>query len=115
MQAQRSGWTSEGREQRAKPRISLPFPAEVSGKDDRGEAFSVTTVLDNVSGDGLYLRLLSCVEPGSKLSIVLRLLTAPDLIEPSPGFAIEGVVVRAEEMAGGACGVAVTFDHVRFI
>lgn len=107
--------TSDGHEQRAKPRIAVPFPADVTGKDEKGEAFSITTVLDNVSGNGLYLRMMPCVDAGSKLSIVVRLLTPSDLVDSEPRFAIEGVVVRAEEMTGGACGVAVTFDRVRFM
>ena len=107
--------SSEGRDQRAKPRIAVPFPADVQGKDDQGREFSVTTVLDNVSGNGLYLRMMPCVDIGAKLSILLRLLTPSDQADTEPYFAIEGVVVRAEEKTGGACGVAVTFDRVRFM
>ena len=107
--------TSEGRDQRAKPRISVPFPADVRGKDQQGENFDVKTVLDNVSGNGLYLRMMPCVDLGTKLSVVVRLFTPADLVNAEPGFAIEGVVVRAEEKPGGACGVAVTFDRVRFM
>ncbi len=106
---------SGGRDQRAKPRISVPFPADVTGKDETGKAFSIMTVLDNVSGNGLYLRMVPCVDPGSKLSIVVRLLTSSDLVDTDPRFAIEGVVVRSEEKTGGACGVAVSFDRVRFM
>lgn len=106
---------SERLEQRAKPRISVPFPADVVGRDDKGRAFSITTVLDNVSGSGLYLRLMPCVDQGAKLSIVVKLPTPSDLVDTEPSFAIEGIVVRAEEKSGGACGVAVTFDRVRFI
>jgi hypothetical protein len=93
----------------------VPFPADVQGKDDKGATFNITTVLDNVSGNGLYLRMMPCVDPGSKLSIVVRLLTPSDLVDAEPRFAIDGVVVRAEEKTGGACGVAVTFDRVRFM
>jgi hypothetical protein len=106
--------TSGGRDQRAKPRISVPFPAEVQGKDEQGKEFSITTVLDNVSGDGLYLRMMPCVDLGAKLSIVLRLLTSSDLVDTDPRFAIEGEVVRADRKTG-ACGVAVTFDRIRFM
>ncbi len=107
--------TSGGRDQRAKPRISLPFPAYQRGKDEKGKEFNITTVLDNVSGNGLYLRMMPCVQPGTKLSIVLKLLTPSDLVDAEPRFSIEGVVVRSEEKTGGACGVAVTFDRVRFM
>lgn len=106
---------SGNRDQRSKPRISLPFPADVRGKDDKGREFSISTVLDNVSGNGLYLRMMPCVQAGAKLSIVLRLLTSSDLVDSDPRFAIEGIVLRSEEKAGGARGVAVSFDSVRFM
>jgi hypothetical protein len=93
----------------------VPFPADVTGKDDKGKPFRITTVLDNVSGNGLYLRMMPCVDPGSKLSIVVRLLTPSDLVDTEPRFTIEGLVVRSEVKTGGACGVAVTFDRVRFM
>ena len=115
MLAQALPSTHGGRDQRAKPRISVPFPADVRGRDERGDEFSVTTVLDNLSGNGLYLRMMPCVDLGTKLSIVLRLFTPSDLVNAEPRFAIEAVVVRSEEKAGGACGVAVTFDRVRFM
>jgi hypothetical protein len=93
----------------------VPFPADVQGKDQKGEGFNITTVLDNVSGNGLYLRMMPCVDLGAKLSIVVRLFTPSDLVVAEPRFRIEGVVVRAEKKTGSACGVAVTFDRVRFI
>lgn len=115
MVAERLSSTSGGPDQRAKPRISVPFSADVRGKNDMGEDFSISTVLDNVSGNGLYLRMMPYVEPGAKLSIVVKLPTPADLVNPEPGFAIEGMVVRSEEKTGGACGVAVTFNRVRFM
>lgn len=103
------------RDQRAKPRISVPFSVDVRGKDEKGDEFSIATVLDNVSGNGLYLRMVPCVDPGTKLSILLKLFTPLDLVNAQPCFSIEGVVVRAEKKPGGACGVALTFDRVRFM
>jgi hypothetical protein len=87
----------------------------VHGKDEKGDEFNITTVLDNVSGNGLYLRMMPCVHLGAKLSIMVKLFTPSDLTVAQPRFAIEGVVVRAEKKTGSACGVAVTFDRVRFI
>ena len=59
--------------------------------------------------------MMPCVDPGARLSIVLKLLTPSDLVDAEPRFAIEGVVVRSEEKPGGACGVAIAFEHVRFM
>lgn len=107
--------TSGDRDQRAKPRISVPFPADVRGRDQKGQEFSVSTVLDNISGNGLYLRMMPCVDPGAKVSIVLRLLTPSGVVDSDPRFAIEAMVVRSEKTTGGACGMAVSFDSVRFM
>ncbi|MGH9932228.1 MAG: PilZ domain-containing protein [Pyrinomonadaceae bacterium] len=106
---------SERSDRRAKPRICVPFPAKVEGRDKNGEDFKVQTVLDNLSADGLYLRMVPYVEPGTKISILLKLVTTADLVEAVPRFAIDGVVIRSEEKIGGARGVAVTFDRVRFL
>ena len=106
MPAQGVRSTSDSSDQRAKPRISVPFPADVRGRDDKGEAFSITTVLDNVSGSGLYLRMMPTVDSGARLSVVVRLLPSSDVVDADPRFSIEGVVVRTEKTSGGACGVA---------
>lgn len=106
---------SEDRDRRGKPRICVPFYARVEGKDDTGEEFSIQTVLDNLSVNGLYLRIMPCVEEGARLAIELGLLTPPGVTEGATRFSIEGVVVRSERKTGGACGVAVNFESVRFV
>lgn len=107
--------TNEGRDRRGKPRINVPFHVKVNGVDEEGEVFTVETVVDNVSGNGLYLRMIPCVELGAKMSIVLGLHTATRVIDEAPRFLIDGVVRRAEKKPGGVCGMAVTFDRVRFL
>jgi hypothetical protein len=71
-------------------------------------------VLDNVSADGLYLRLMPPVDQGAKLKMIVQLETQTGLIEEAPRFSMEGVVLRTEEKTGGVHGVAVYFNHVRF-
>jgi hypothetical protein len=91
----------------------VPFHAKVEGKDDTGQEFIIQTVLDNVSGNGLYLRIMPCVEEGAKLVIELG-LPPPSLTDGATRFLLEGVVVRREKRIGGAFGLAVNFDIVRF-
>jgi hypothetical protein len=86
----------------------------VEGQDDSGGDFSVHTVLDNLSGNGLYLRIMPCVEEGAKLFIELSMLAAPGVSDAATPFHIEGLVVRIEKKTGGVCGVAVNFVNVRF-
>jgi hypothetical protein len=88
--------------------------AKVEGKDDTGQEFIIQTVLDNVSSNGLYLRIMPRVEEGAKLLIELG-LPAPSLSDGATHFSIEGVVVRRETTIGGAFGLAVNFDRVRFL
>ena len=108
--------TGETREDRRdKPRINVPFHVKVDGVDDKGTKFSIETVLDNLSGNGLYLRMVPCVLRGAKISIVLGLHTASHVSDAVPRFLIEGVVLRTEEKTGGICGTAVSFDRVRFL
>ena len=102
-------------ERRSKPRIDVPFQVKVEGVDEKGEKFTIETVLDNVSSNGLYLRMMPRVEQGAKLSIVLGLHTPSHAIEEVPRFQMDAVVLRTEKKVGGVYGVAATFDHVRFL
>lgn len=102
-------------EQRRNVRIHIPFPAVVEGVDKTGQQFKIDTVLDNLSKDGLYMRLLPGVETGSKLHIVFRLSSTVGAEPSAPRVAVEGRVLRVEEKPGGACGVAVHFDPARFL
>ena len=101
-------------ERRGKARIYVPFRATVKGKDKAGEAFCVETIVDNISSDGLYLRIMPRVERGAKLAIRLGLLIPPDMLDEVSRFSIEGVVVRSDEKSGGVFGVAVNFENVSF-
>jgi hypothetical protein len=102
------------RDRRNKLRISMPFHAKVKGLDLAGSEFIVETVLDNISADGLYMRMVPNVEIGANLWIDVGLHTTSHVTEDSPRFSIDGVVVRTEEKPGGAYGVAVSFGKVRF-
>ena len=101
-------------ERRSKPRISVPFHVRVHGVDVTGSVFTIETVLDNISADGLYMRMVPSIEPGAKLSMDVGLHTTSHVTDDVPHFSIDGVVLRTEEKAGGACGVAVSFAKIRF-
>jgi hypothetical protein len=61
------------------------------------------------------LRIMPCVQPGAKLSIVVGLHATLPITADTSRFSIEGVVLRSDEKLGGACGVAVSFHRVRFL
>ena len=102
-------------ERRSKPRIYIPFPATVQGVDDSGDPFEVDTVIDNLSGNSLYLRLTSSVKQGARLSIIIRLSTSTADKASVPRMMLNGEVLRAEQKPGGACGIAVIFKRPQLI
>src|SRR5438270_3427276 len=71
-----------GAERRRRPRLYEPFPVMVRGVDASGTSFEINTVLDNMSADGLYVRLRRQVrrseehtsELQSQSNLVCRLL-----------------------------------------
>jgi hypothetical protein len=101
-------------EPRRSVRIQVPFPAVVEGIDANGEDFKVDTVLDNLSKEGLYLRVFKAITTGDMLNITFKL--APDYEQnPDPSeVAVRGKVLRVEVVSGGACGIAVQFEPARF-
>lgn len=101
-------------DRRQKARIYLPFPAVVEGVNTSGEHFKVDTILDNLSKDGLYVRLFPRVAQGSEINVVFCLSTAA-VETSSPRVAIKGTVLRVDERPGGACGIAIQFKSPRFI
>jgi hypothetical protein len=100
-------------ERRAKPRVSIPFWATVQGTDVGGVHFEVTTVLDNLSAGGLYLRLANEVQLGSRLLVNVHLSAQGDVppAERCLGLEVYGPVARVDSVAGGSYGVAVTFNN----
>src|SRR5262245_53848444 len=106
---------SREQERRRYARLSEPFPVRVRGVDACGEAFVVETVLDNLSGGGLYVRLTQRVEVGAKLFAVVRVSTDPRLWTPAARVAMRGVVQRVEPQPNGTYGMGVAFTHHRFL
>jgi hypothetical protein len=101
-------------ERRKKPRICVPFHATVHGVSNEGDEFNIETVLDNVSGDGLYMRMMPSVKEGASLAIEIVLQKPLHKTEEASRILADGVVLRTENKAGGVSGVAVAIDHVRF-
>lgn len=102
-------------EKRRKPRIYIPFPARVKGVDRDGVAFAVDSVLDNLSGNGLYVRIMPCVTPQAPIHVAFKLSLDGDGDRQPAWVEVEGTVVRADEHPGTVCGVAVTFEQPQFL
>lgn len=102
-------------ERRTKVRITEPFPAKVRGVDEAGEAFEIETTLDNLSSGGLYMRLLREIEPGSELSVVVRLSTSRSDRVRAPRVSARGVVLRSVPEPDGMRGLAVMLTRYRML
>jgi hypothetical protein len=102
-------------ERRSKPRICELFPVTVHGVDGNGEAFETTSVLDNLSTDGLYVRIGQGIQPGATLSIIIELAPASNNGDPTARVVMYGMVLRSELTPSGACGVAIKFSRYQFL
>lgn len=102
-------------ERRIKPRIYKPFHAMVRAVNAGGEAFEVSTVLDNMSSGGLYLRVEQNVNQGAGISVIIRLSTKKVDLIPVANVAVEGVVVRNEAQPSGVYGLGISISNRRFV
>jgi hypothetical protein len=102
-------------ERRQALRVDLSFPAVVRGVDATGERFTAQTTLDNLSACGLHLRLQRLVEPGAILFVVVRLSADAERTIIAPSIALHGTIVRVEQQLNGCYGVALEFEHHRFL
>lgn len=99
-------------ERRARPRVEQPFPATVRGVDAMGEPLGIDTVLDNISANGLFVRIPRPVEAGATLAVGIRLSVAR--VEGGGArVATRGLVKRVEHTADGQYGIAVEFVRYR--
>lgn len=107
--------TNFGKERRRGPRVSFPFPARVRGVDASGRPFKVDTLLENLSAEGLYLKVDCGIMSGAELAIAIRLSEASAGLMNSTSVATRGIVLRTELLPDGACGVAVKFTRHRLL
>lgn len=102
-------------ERRRKPRIYRPFHAKVRGVNAGGEAFEVSTVLDNMSSGGLYLRVEQNVRQGAQIFVVIRLSTRAVDVVPVANVAVEGLVVRNDAQPNGTFGLGISISNRHFV
>lgn len=101
-------------ERRHALRVDLHFPAIVRGIDATGEQFTLNTRLDNLSACGLYLQLQRPLELGATLFVVVQLSPVASEVR-APQIALRGTVMRIDPQSDSSWGVALAFDHHRFL
>src|SRR5947207_3316589 len=103
------GEQGEASERRIKPRISGFFPAIVRGVDAQGRTFQENAYLDNVSANGLYVKIPRSVAEGMKLFVVFPFPTAiesrVEQFESAPQVAVRGTIRRIETQPDGLQGI----------
>lgn len=102
-------------ERRKKPRIYTPFHARVIGVNSSGETFEASTVLDNMSSGGLYLRVEHDVRQGTQIVVTIRLSTKRIDLVPVAKVAVKGIVLRNEEQTNGTYGLGISIQTRRFL
>jgi hypothetical protein len=102
-------------ERRQKPRIYVPFPAIVQARSENGKPFHISTVIDNFSAGGLYLRIAEQVKEREQFSVVTQLSVGVDRKVKSARVMLIGEVTRVEHLPGGVYGVAVEIKKHKFL
>jgi hypothetical protein len=118
----RGAQRSDAPVRRHSERIYGPCVAIVRGVDAGGEEFTESTVLDNISAGGMYLKLRREVSQGARLFIVFAFSTIALQDVEAPRVAAHGEVRRVDMLQSDPIaettpphGVAIQFQHHRFL
>jgi hypothetical protein len=106
----------EMKERREKGRIQTPVLVMIR-KVGAGHGADVLSVVDNLSAGGFYVRLRQTVEPGERLSALIRFAAGRREKDESSEarVAVRGRVLRVENLGAGAYGVAVRISRYKFL
>lgn len=99
-------------ERRAKPRIRQPFPTSVEGTDVNGQAFRLSTQLENMSSRGLYLRMPRQVSVGDDLRFLISFSNGS---KTGATASVLGRVLRMEPGADGLNGFGLAITSYEFV
>ena len=104
------------KERRQTGRIQTPVPVRIR-KVGAGHGEDMTSVIDNLSAGGFYLRLRQSVEPGERLSALIRFAADHGETDGSAEarIAVRGRVLRVDNLGAGAYGVAVRINRYKFL
>jgi PilZ domain len=98
---------------RDKPRIKVSFRARLRTAGTSRDVLEMDGQIENVSSGGLYLRLPRSLGRNTKVNVVFRFSHVSDAATPAARVAVRGVVLRADPLPDGSCGVALAFRRYR--
>ncbi len=102
-------------ERRSKPRTELVCRALVRCPLDGDRRFTEESRVENISADGLYLRMQAPVSPGCQILALLFLPPGNGAENAGATIAVKATVVRAELLPNGSRGIGAQFNHYRFL
>jgi hypothetical protein len=101
-------------DRRCKPRIICDYPAIVKGYCN-GKKFEESARVINISASGVYVILHCKVEHNSEVNLRIALPAGGLSSLESSKLSATGTVVRAEHCSVDEFGVAIMFQHYRFL
>lgn len=101
-------------ERRSKPRIKCAYQAIVRGCIINGKKFEENATVLNLSAGGAYVLINLFIQMGRDLSIKIAFPTG-SLKWGTSKLATVGVVVRIDAISEGVLGIAIKFQHYRFL
>jgi hypothetical protein len=100
-------------ELRLSARICTPYPIRLRKLENSGGGCKEDTILNNLSGGGLYVRLKRELKMGAYVSLAVRLSTV--LEGPALRLVARGNVIRVEPQTDGSYGTAIEFRRRRIL
>lgn len=100
---------------RSSLRESVHYPGRLRSVFVNGDTFNTDIIIDNMSVNGLYLRIRRNIRQGSPTCIALRFSTDQADMSHKMVMAIRGVALRSEPKSDGTWGVAVAFARYRVL
>lgn len=94
--------------------MKCAYPATVLGHSKDRKKYEENTTVLNLSASGVYVLLDRFIEIGQDLSLKIAFPTG-SLEWGSSKLTSNGVVVRTETLSEGILGVAIKFEHYRFV
>ncbi len=101
-----------GGDRRQSDRLAGPFETLMRLRQSFGVKRQVAAVVENLSGDGAFVRTTETINPGEHVFVVFRLSATG---HTGPHVAARGRVVRSEHQPNGSRGIAVQFSTHRFL
>ena len=102
-------------ERRSKPRIPCFYPAIVRTRSKGDPNLEFFAFLTDLSACGMYLLLERCLQPHSKIFILVRFTIALPQNLPAPKIAATGTVLRTEILPNGNYGSGIKLKQHRFL